>query len=175
MTIHTALAAAPGARLADEAVAERALTIALKTARGVLGDHEAAADVAQEVAIIALRRRSAIRDPAKLDAWLHRVATRAALRHARRESRRRTAERNDLPETVSEAGFAVVEAKGLFSRLPARQRAALTLRYVHDLADAEIGSALRCSESTVRTLLARGRDRPGAGRDKPEISDSRCR
>ena len=172
MTIHRALAAAPGARLADEAVAERALTIALKTARGVLGDPEAAADVAQEVAIIALRRRSTIRDPAKLDAWLHRVATRAALRLARRESRRRTIERSDLPEAGPEAGFAVTEAKALFSRLPARQRAALTLRYVHDLADAEIAGALRCSESTVRTLLARGRDRLRAELDNTEVRDA---
>jgi RNA polymerase sigma factor (sigma-70 family) len=172
MTIPPALAAAPGSRASDEAIAARALTIALRTARGVLGDPEAAADVAQEVAIIALRRRSTIRDPAKLDAWLHRVATRAALRHARRESRRRTAERHDTPEAVSEAGFAVTEAKALFSRLPARQRAALTLRYVHDLGDADIGSALRCSESTVRTLLARGRDRLRAELDHTEARDA---
>jgi RNA polymerase sigma-70 factor (ECF subfamily) len=60
---------------------------------GVLGDAEAAADVAQEVAITAVRRASSLRDPAALDAWLHRIAVRAALREARRAGRRRAAER----------------------------------------------------------------------------------
>ena len=42
--------------------------------------------------------------------------------------------------------------------LPPRQRAALTLRYVHDLPDAAIARALRCRPATVRSLLSRGRD-----------------
>ena len=42
--------------------------------------------------------------------------------------------------------------------LPPRQRAALTLRYVHDLDDRDIARALGCRASTVRTLLWRGRE-----------------
>lgn len=42
-------------------------------------------------------------------------------------------------------------------RLPARQRQALVLRYVADLATEEIASTLECAESTVRVLLHRGR------------------
>jgi DNA-directed RNA polymerase specialized sigma24 family protein len=42
--------------------------------------------------------------------------------------------------------------------MPARQRAALTLRYVHDLPDDAIARALRCRPGTVRSLLSRGRD-----------------
>jgi DNA-directed RNA polymerase specialized sigma24 family protein len=42
--------------------------------------------------------------------------------------------------------------------MPARQRAALTLRYVHDLPDTAIARALKCRPGTVRSLLSRGRD-----------------
>ena len=74
-------------------MAGRALQVARRTALGVLGDAEAAADIAQDVAITAVRRAGSLRDPAALDAWLHRIAVRAALREARRAGRRRAAER----------------------------------------------------------------------------------
>ena len=45
----------------------------------------------------------------------------------------------------------------LLAGLPPRQRAALTLRYVHDLPDAAIARALGCRTGTVRSLLSRGR------------------
>jgi RNA polymerase sigma-70 factor (ECF subfamily) len=127
---------------------------------GVLGDAEAAADVAQDVAITAVRRAGSLRDPAALDAWLHRIAVRAALREARRAGRRRAAERagHDPPPPSADDDAALSGALALLEGLPPRQRAALTLRYVHDLHDAEIARALRCRPGTVRSLLSRGRD-----------------
>jgi RNA polymerase sigma factor (sigma-70 family) len=44
----------------------------------------------------------------------------------------------------------------LLRTLPDRQRAALVLRYYHDLPDAEIGAALHCRAGTVRSLISRG-------------------
>jgi RNA polymerase sigma factor (sigma-70 family) len=44
----------------------------------------------------------------------------------------------------------------LLLTLPERQRAALVLRYFHDLPDAEIARALGCREVTVRSLISRG-------------------
>ena len=79
-----ALAVSRPDTLSDERVAGRALQVARRTALGVLGDAEAAADIAQDVAITAVRRAGSLRDPAALDAWLHRIAVRAALREARR-------------------------------------------------------------------------------------------
>ena len=83
---------------------------------------------------------------------------RAALREARRAGRRRAAERagHDPPPPSDDA--ALGGALALLEGLPPRQRAALTLRYVHDLSDAEIARALRCRPGTVRSLLSRGRD-----------------
>ena len=44
----------------------------------------------------------------------------------------------------------------LLLALPARQRAALVLRYYSDLADDDIASALDCRVGTVRSLISRG-------------------
>src|SRR4051794_10402267 len=81
-------------------LAARALAVARSTALGVLGDAAAAEDVAQEVAIVAIQRARSLRDPAKLDAWLHKVAVRKAIDETRKRHRRRTVElqeHHDLP------------------------------------------------------------------------------
>jgi RNA polymerase sigma factor (sigma-70 family) len=44
----------------------------------------------------------------------------------------------------------------LLRTLPERQRAALVLRYFHDLPDEDIAVALGCREGTVRSLISRG-------------------
>jgi DNA-directed RNA polymerase specialized sigma24 family protein len=160
--------------LSSERVAGRALQVARRTALGVLGDAEAAADIAQDVAITAVRRAESLRDPAALDAWLHRIAVRAALREARRSGRRRAAERagHDPPAAPSEAPPAA-GSLALLDGLPARQRASLTLRYVHDLTDAEIARALRCrvgGDVVLRSLLSRGRDAVRAAIDDDDRS-----
>jgi RNA polymerase sigma factor (sigma-70 family) len=138
---------------ASERLVVRALTIGRRTALGVLGDREAAADVAQEVALIALQKAGTVRD---LDPWLHKVAVRRALKEARRNRDRRDAEAR--AHTPHAAGDPLAGALELLEGLPPRQRAALTLRYVHDLPDAAIAKALGCRTGTVRSLLSRGRE-----------------
>ncbi|WP_051470983.1 RNA polymerase sigma factor [Patulibacter minatonensis] len=148
------------ARARPDDDAERVLAVAFRCALGVLRDREAAADVAQEVAVRALTRRRALRDPGALDAWVRTIAIRAAIREAGRTRRRRSAERDHGAREVPPAGpaEAVGDATALLRGLPARQKAALTLRYVHDLPDEEIARILRCRPATVRSLLSRGRD-----------------
>ena len=142
----------------DDDLALRALTVARRTALGVLGDREAAADVAQEVALQAVTRRAALRDRDAFEGWVHRIAVRAALREAGRHRRRRAAEEARAALRPDAADPALDETLTLLDGLPARQRAALTLRYVHDLPDDAIARALRCRPGTVRSLLSRGRD-----------------
>jgi RNA polymerase sigma factor (sigma-70 family) len=139
-------------------VAAHALKVAHTTALGILGDRDAAADVAQEVAIVAVAKVTRLRDPGALNPWLRRIAVRRALDHARRNRRRREAElahQNGRPAGSDDD--ALGEALALLAGLPPAQRAALTLRYVHDLTDEEIASALGCRPGTVRSLLSRGR------------------
>lgn len=146
-------------------IARRALDVGRRTALGVLaGDAATADDVAQEVAILALRHAHRLRDPQALDAWLYRTAVRAALRSVRRGKRRRAVEQDHVvavarPVADDDVPTAALEDLGrLLQGLPERQRAALTLRYAHDLTDDEIAAALRCRPGTVRALLSRGRD-----------------
>ncbi len=44
------------------------------------------------MAIVAVQRARSLRDPAKLDAWLHKVAVRKAIDETRKRHRRRTVE-----------------------------------------------------------------------------------
>jgi RNA polymerase sigma-70 factor (ECF subfamily) len=136
-------------------IAARALTVARSTALGVLGDPAAAEDVAQEVAIIAIQRARSLKDPQKLDAWLHKIAVRKAIDETRRRKRRPTVllePHHDPPDVPRD------QALSLLAPLPPKQRAALTLRYVHDLPDDAIARALGCRPATVRSLLKRGRE-----------------
>ena len=137
-------------------LAARALAIARATALGVLADAAAAEDVAQEVAIVAIQRGP--RDPAKLDAWLHKVAVRKAIDEVRRRARRRTVELEAHHDVHARTDDPQAVALALLAPLPPRQRAALTLRYVHDLDDGAIARALGCRPGTVRSLLSRGRE-----------------
>ena len=140
-----------------EELARRALEIGYRAALGVLGSREAAEDVAQDVAIKALRHAGALRHP---DAWLYRVATRAALREARRTSARRRRERelHDRDPAPAAADPSPSQAiLPLLDGLPTRQRAALTLRYVFDLSDDAIAAAMGCRAATVRAHLFQGR------------------
>lgn len=158
---------------AREAVAARALSLSLKTAAGVLGSREHAADVAQEVAVQALRRLVQLREPGAFDVWVHRMAVRETLRQARRRRLSWTRERpaDDLPEPMAAAGGADDDAlqqalDRALAALPARQRVAVVLKYVHDLTEAEIAAALGCAPGTAASLLSRGR---AALRSDPEL------
>ena len=60
-----------------------------------------------------------------------------------------------LSDAASERLVDRDELWSLLLTLPARQRAALVLRFYHDLRDADIASALHCRAGTVRSLVSR--------------------
>jgi RNA polymerase sigma factor (sigma-70 family) len=165
-------AVGPAEPLDATAIAARALRVARRTALGILGDRAAADDVAQDVAIAAVRSAGQLREPAALDGWLHRSAVHAAIREAKRGRRRREVElaaHHAAGPGEGEEDERVDRLLALLAGLPPRQRAALTLRYVHDLDDDAIARALRCRAVTVRSLLSRGRDALRAALDaEPE-------
>ena len=61
-------------------------------------------------------------------------------------------DRFDLGEVVA----ARATVWQLLGEIPARQRAAIVLRYFHDVSEEEIAEALGCRASTVRSLIRRG-------------------
>lgn len=66
-------------------------------ARLILHDTSRAEDATQEALFVAWRDLSALRDPGRFDAWVHRVLVRACHTEARRDRRRRTVEIRELP------------------------------------------------------------------------------
>src|SRR3954471_20020137 len=118
------IAAASFALRADDRteLAARALTVARGTALGVLGDHAAAEDVAQEVAIVAIQRARSLKDPHKLDAWLHKVAVRKAIDESRKRRRRPTVELTEQHDFPAEERGSTAHALSLLAPLPPRQR-----------------------------------------------------
>jgi RNA polymerase sigma factor (sigma-70 family) len=154
---------------AAERLARRATRLALRTAAALLESREEASDIAQDVAVDALRSLGKLRDPDAFDAWVHRITVRHAMRRLKRRRRAREVEtplallvetahpvvpRDADPDALIAARQALAAA---LTGLPPRQRLALALRYVHDLSDAEIAAALGCREGTVHALLSRGR------------------
>lgn len=161
-----------------EQVARRALTVALRTAAGILGSREQAADIAQDVALDAMKSVGRLRDPAAFDAWVRKIAVRHTLR-ALRKQRARPAEiplglsweLSDLPAEETDRDLAIAARAALgqaLMTLPPRQRVALVLRYVHDLNDREIAAALGCRRGTANALLSRAR---ATLRQSPALKD----
>jgi RNA polymerase sigma-70 factor (ECF subfamily) len=154
---------------AAESLARHACRLALRTSAAILRSREEAADVAQDVAVDVLRSLHRLRDPAAFDAWVHRITVRHATKHLIRRSAARATEtpltllgEPDEPSApASPDRDALLAARGALAaalaELPARQRLALVLRYVHDLSDTEIAAALGCRRGTVHALLSRGR------------------
>jgi RNA polymerase sigma factor (sigma-70 family) len=152
-----------------EPLARRALRMSLRTASALMRSREEAADIAQEVAVDVLGSLRKLRDPEAFDAWVHRITVRHAMRRLKKDRSTRRAEaplelldeellRGAIPNGDIDSRLAARQALvGALSRLPARQRMALALRYVHDLPDAEIAAALGCRVGTVHALLSRGR------------------
>jgi RNA polymerase sigma factor (sigma-70 family) len=108
-------------------------------------------DCYQETWLAALRAYPRLRDASNLHAWILTVAQRKAIDHLRARSRRPTP-LAELPETPVHA----VESDGVpelwahVRALPAKQRTALALRTVADLAYAEIAQVMGTSEEAAR-------------------------
>ena len=150
--------------MAIEAVVRQAGRLTMPVAIAVLGDRDAAADVAQDVALDVLRGLPRLSSPASFDPWVHRIAVRHSLRAARRRRLRRVAEFPLDEAEVIAAGTPETDIVLLrdalrvaLADLSPRQRAAVALRYIHGFSDAEIAAALGCRAGTASSLLTRAR------------------
>lgn len=143
------------------------MTIALRTAAGIMGSREQAADIAQDVAVDVLRSLDRLREPDAFDAWVRRIAVRHALR-ALRKQRSQPApvpfgldwEPSDVLADDTDHDLVIAARAALLhalTTLPPRQRVALALRYIHGLTDREIAAAIGCRRGTANALLSRGR------------------
>ncbi|MGB0499148.1 MAG: RNA polymerase sigma factor [Rubricella sp.] len=158
------------AYLAGDRAAARMLTLrhlprVLAVAQRMLGDRAEAEDIAQE-AMLRLWRTAPDWTPggAKLSTWLYRVTSNLAIDRIRR--RRPVAPLDSVPEPQDDRasaldGLEAAERQGrlaaALSRLPDRQRLALSLRFDENLSNGEIAEVLEISVDAVESLVARAK------------------
>jgi RNA polymerase sigma factor (sigma-70 family) len=125
--------------------------------RAMVGPIEAE-DCFQETFLAALRAYPRLQHHDQLRAWLLTIARRKAI-DAQRATRRRPMPLADLPEPSANhagPGEGAGELWAMVAGLPAKQRAAVALRYACDLRFREIGVALDCSEEAARRSVHEG-------------------
>ncbi len=122
-------------------------------------DQQTAEDIVQDAFCGLHRRWSHVRDTDKALAYVRS----AVLNGCRSEFRRRRTTRDLPPEvpawSAESAALASEERREVLralTRLPARQREALVLRYYLDLSEAETASAMQVSRGTAKSSAARG-------------------
>lgn len=127
----------------------------------VAGDRGAAEDAVQEALARAVRAEGRGQCIESLPAWV-RVVSLNVLRNRwrplgrERAALRRLGERSEAG-AVEETREALLDLRSAVTHLPRRQREAVVLHYRLGLSVAEVSTAMRVSEGTVKTLLSRGR------------------
>jgi RNA polymerase sigma-70 factor (ECF subfamily) len=128
--------------------------------RVVLGDGQAAEDVAQEAFTQLLGHWAKVSVYDRPGAWVRRVALRLAVRGARRRAmgeRLLAREAGVIPEVPGPEPDAGLGA-ALRSLAP-MQRAVVVLHYLDDLSCEQVAETLGCRPATVRVHLHRARQR----------------
>jgi RNA polymerase sigma factor (sigma-70 family) len=124
-------------------------------------------DCFQETLMSAIRAYPRLQPDANVRAWLFTIARRKAV-DAHRARSRRAVPVADVPESRDSMAMATAAADGLgvdpelwglVRALPAKQRAAVALRFVAGLSHVEVGTALGCSEDAARQNLYAGLSR----------------
>jgi RNA polymerase sigma-70 factor (sigma-E family) len=125
------------------------------------GDAHLAEDLVQTTLTRLYLNWPAFRQATSPDAYARRVLVNALIDEGRRSWRRRERSHRELPEPARQAvpgpGDSTPgdEVHRALSELPARMRAALVLRYFHDLSVTETAELLDCAPGTVKSQTGR--------------------
>lgn len=133
--------------------------------RRLCGNHADADDLAQETFLAAWQALDRARPGESLRAWLCGVAWRKWMTRARSEARRgareTAAERDGLAgaDAAPASPDARLDASAALAILPPEQRAVVALCLAADFSHAEAAAALGLPLGTVKSHVARGRDK----------------
>ncbi|HET8786628.1 MAG TPA: sigma-70 family RNA polymerase sigma factor [Candidatus Limnocylindrales bacterium] len=133
----------------------------------MLGEADAAADVAQDTFLTVLRKLESFRGDAAFTTWLHRVAVNACYDELRRKRRRPILHvvSDDGPEhdpgpSIADHADEVVgtsDAAAALASIPEEFRVAVVLADVQDLPYDQIAEILEVPVGTVKSRVHRGR------------------
>jgi RNA polymerase sigma-70 factor (sigma-E family) len=136
---------------------------AVRLAYLLTGDRALAEDLVQEAFVRLAGRLVHLRDPEAFHAYLRRTVVNLANSHFRRRKVERTyldRARSDVAAATTRGPDGSVEDRDqmwhALEQLPARQRAAIVLRFYEDLPESAIAELLQCRPGTVKSLLSRG-------------------
>lgn len=134
-------------------------------------------DVVQEALTHAYDRLETLRDPARIEPWLFRIAHRKALDLLRRR-RPEVGWVDEVPGTSDTAATVDVERAiaALVGELPPKERAAVLLKDVLDTPLADIAEIIDSTVGGVKSALHRGRSKLGSAprRVRPLPPDERA-
>jgi RNA polymerase sigma-70 factor (ECF subfamily) len=162
---YLAAAARAGDRGAFGRLAERWQPKLLAHAWRLMGEAEAARDVAQDAWVDIARGLARLDDASLFPAWAYRIVARRAADAIKKRARSRrlgAAFAAEVPHTEDTAGRmeTAADAEPLekaIAGLPPEQRAAVALFYIEDFSVAEIAVALSVPLGTVKTRLMHAR------------------
>jgi len=118
----------------------------------VTGDVDLAREAVDEACVRALARWPRVARMASPGGYVYRIALHEAWRRQRRARLEQHLLARHRPEAAVPAPAG--EAWELVRALPPRQRAAVVLRYIADLTEADVARAMGVSRSTVSSTLA---------------------
>jgi RNA polymerase sigma factor (sigma-70 family) len=154
------------AEVAFAALVERHGPMVLSACLGIVGNEHDAQDAFQATFFILARKSGTLWVRDSLGPWLHRVARRAAVRVKVASSRRRATERRvaEMAESQTGAGSGSLDdlVQALHEevdRLPDHYRRPVVLCDLEGHSYEEAARQLGCPVGTVRSRLARGRER----------------
>ena len=113
------------------------------------------ADAAQEALVAVFRGLHTLREPEALYAWVRAIAVREAVRTARQQAISVPTELAELP-AAGDPQLAV-DIRDVLNRLSPEHRAALVLRDLEGLDEAEVARLLSVPVGTVKSRLHRAR------------------
>jgi RNA polymerase sigma factor (sigma-70 family) len=155
----------------------------LGVCRQLLGDHHHAEDAFQAVFLVLARQARSIRDPDVLGPWLHGVALRTARKARTRLARHRRTEGQgalgrpeaDPAPSVDRTALDREQAEALHvevDRLPGTFRTPVVLCYFEGLTLDEAARRMRWPVGTLRSRLARARDKLRRGLARRGVAPS---
>jgi len=126
---------------------------------------DVARDLVHDVFVRVYGRWDSLEDPVP---YLRRSVVNASRSWHRRRRLERSEARTRAAVHADVVAFDADELFDVLGRLPARQRAAIVLRFYEQMSDAEIAALLHCRPGTVASLVHRGCARLRSAMAEPE-------